>query len=358
MNWLLDLYVEYLICTDSYTTATEFSRLVDGEVSHDQMTRCLSKKEYASSDLWIEAKPLCRAVEEEDGVLGVDDTVEEKPYTDENLIVQWYWSSKDNRHVKGINIVSAVYVSNKGSVPIGFEVVRKDTEIIDKKTGKKKKKASISKQMHYQQLIKRAVENNVNFKYVTNDTWYTTTENMNLVAFYKKHFVMAFPANRKVALSEADRAAGKFVRIDSLELEEGTVVWLSGFESPIRLVRCLFKDEKEVTHTLYLGSSNIELADEQIKAIYKKRWKSETYHQSLKDNASLDKSPTKIPTTQINHIFASICAFIRIERLSLATKKAHRGLKDKLRLAAIKNAREEFRRLERKFLGQTHAAPA
>jgi hypothetical protein len=358
VNWLLDLYVEYLICTDSYTTSTEFSRLMNNEISHDQMTRCLSKREYTSSDLWIEAKPLCKAIEAEDGILALDDTVEEKPYTDKNLIVEHYWSSKDNRHVKGINIVSALYVSDKGSVPVGFEIVRKDTEVIDKKTGKKKKKASISKQMHYQQLIKRAVENNVNFKYVTNDTWYTTVENMNLVLSYKKHFVMAFPANRRVALSEADRAAGKFVRIDSLELEEGTVVWLPGFEFPIRLVRCLFKDDKEVTHTLYLGSSDTGLTDEQITVIYKKRWKIETYHQSLKDNASLDKSPTKTPTTQINHIFASLCAFIRIERLSLATKKAHRGLKDKLRLAAIKNAREEFRRLERKFLSHAHTAPA
>jgi len=40
------------------------------------------------------------------GVLILDDSIEEKPHTDENEIVAWAHSNAKGRHVKGINILS------------------------------------------------------------------------------------------------------------------------------------------------------------------------------------------------------------------------------------------------------------
>jgi hypothetical protein len=37
---------------------------------------------------------------------------------------------------------------------------------------------------------------------------------------------------------------------------------------------------------------------------YRKRWNVEPYHKSLKQNASLEKSPTHTVVTQTNHFFA------------------------------------------------------
>lgn len=65
---LLDLYSDYLLSSMGATTATGLSRLLDGAVSHDQITRFLSDKVKTSSDLWrvvkaqvrrIESEPLC-----------------------------------------------------------------------------------------------------------------------------------------------------------------------------------------------------------------------------------------------------------------------------------------------------------
>jgi hypothetical protein len=39
---LLDLYTDYLISSFGQTTATGLSQLLDGEVSHDQVTRFLA----------------------------------------------------------------------------------------------------------------------------------------------------------------------------------------------------------------------------------------------------------------------------------------------------------------------------
>jgi len=52
----LNLYADYLLSTFGATTATGLSAMVDGQVSHDQVTRVLSAKEYASKDLWLQVK--------------------------------------------------------------------------------------------------------------------------------------------------------------------------------------------------------------------------------------------------------------------------------------------------------------
>lgn len=49
---IFDLYTDYLITSFSYTTATGLSDLVDGAVSHDQITRFLSQHDLTSKELW------------------------------------------------------------------------------------------------------------------------------------------------------------------------------------------------------------------------------------------------------------------------------------------------------------------
>jgi len=40
-----------------------------------------------------------------------DDTIEEKPYTDENEIIAWHFDHCQNRIVKGVNILNCLYVA-------------------------------------------------------------------------------------------------------------------------------------------------------------------------------------------------------------------------------------------------------
>src|SRR3712207_2095628 len=79
---LLDLYTDYLVASFGATTATGLARLLDQAVSHDQITRFLAKRQFTSADLWQVVKPFVRQVQHPDGVLIIDDTIEEKPYTD------------------------------------------------------------------------------------------------------------------------------------------------------------------------------------------------------------------------------------------------------------------------------------
>jgi len=45
-----------------YATATGLSTLMEVEISHDQITRLLSKQEFTSKNLWKEVKPTVRLV--------------------------------------------------------------------------------------------------------------------------------------------------------------------------------------------------------------------------------------------------------------------------------------------------------
>lgn len=339
---MLDIYTDYLICSTSQTTATGLAKTTDGAISHDSITRFLSAREYTSKDLWMVAKPTVRKIESEDGVLIIDDSIAEKPYTDENEYIAYHHDHKENRSVKGINFVSSLYVSQEYSIPVSVSLVKKTKEII-KKNGKKSRKDPVTKQQRFRDLAFQAVQNDIKFKYILTDTWFSSVENMKYMKLdLKKHFIMPLKSNRKVARSEADQTIGTFVKIEDLDLGKGINVWLEDLPFVVRLVRVVFKNEDESVGILYLITSDLELSDNQVLAIYKKRWKVETYHKSLKSNASLTKSPTKTPKTQANHLFAAICAFIKLERISIPIAKNHFSLKDTIYIRGLKAAMKEW----------------
>lgn len=76
---LLELYTDYLMSSFSYTTATGLSVMAEGKISHDKVTRFLSSEDFTPSGLWELIKPTVREIESEEGIIIIDDTIEEKP---------------------------------------------------------------------------------------------------------------------------------------------------------------------------------------------------------------------------------------------------------------------------------------
>ena len=106
----------------------------------------------------------------------------------------------------------------------------------------------------------------------------------------------------------------------------------------------------------YLVTSDLTLDAVQIITIYQKRWKVEEYHRSLKQNASLAKSPTRTETTQTNHFVAALWSFVKIELLKVQTNKNHYQLKAQLYLAALQQAFQELHSLQSELSQQPLAA--
>jgi hypothetical protein len=69
MEQQLDIYTDYFLSSTGSTTATGLSRLLEGELSHDKISRLLSGQDFTSKDLWRHVKPLVRSHETEDACL-------------------------------------------------------------------------------------------------------------------------------------------------------------------------------------------------------------------------------------------------------------------------------------------------
>ena len=345
---IADLYSDYLLASFGATTATGLSELLEGEVSHDQVTRYLAGPTKTARDLWQTVKALVRDVQTAAGVLIIDDSIEEKPYTDENEIVCWHYDHSKDRLLKGINFLTALYSSKGVSVPVGFHLVAKTEKYIDAKTQKEKRRSPVSKNAVCHELIKQAVRNRISFRFVLFDVWFASAETMIFIK-QRQHrdFICPLKTNRKVALSRADKQQGRYVRVDTLELEAQATreVYLEGVDFPLVLVKQVFTNEDGSIGIRYLVSSDTTLSFADVTTTYHRRWGVECYHKSLKQNVSLAKSPTQTVTTQTNHFFAALCGFIKLERLKLKTQLNHFALKSKLYLNALHTAFSTLRTL-------------
>ncbi|MDR0287842.1 MAG: transposase [Clostridiales bacterium] len=343
----MDLYTDYLLSSFGQVTATGLSKLLEGSLSHDKITRLLSGHAYGSKELWQEVKPLVRDHESEDACLIFDDTIVSKPYTDENEIICWHWDHSKGRNEKGINLLTAFYHTQLPEetealrVPVAFECVKKTVHYCEIKTRKEKRQSPVTKNEMMRTILLQAIEKqHLKFRYVLSDSWFASSDNLLYIHKLQKYFVMDMKSNRLCMFATEDRNKGRWTSLDKLELqsEQPVKVWIKDLEIAVVLCKFVFTNKDGSTGEMYLVSNDLELSAEKFRTLYKKRWSVEEYHKSLKQNASLAKSPTRTVTTQTTHLFASLLAYVKLERLKFVYKLNHFALKAKLYLAALKMA--------------------
>jgi hypothetical protein len=365
---LLDLYTDYLVSAFGAVTSTGLSRMLDSAVSHDRISRMLSKREFTQQDYWKAIKRLVRRVESPHGVIKIDDTIEEKPHSTENSIICWHYDHSKDRNVKGINILNFVYQPYPGaqtdfSLPVAFEIVEKTEQFFDTKSGKLKRRSERGKNEIVRTRLRILSQlNKVKFQTVLWDTWYSSNENFEFVhKELKKTFICAIKSNRKVALTWQDKLQGKFLKISELQWHEvdSRIVYLQGLDFPLLLTKQVFTNKDGSSGALHIVSNDLNLTPPELFHTYGKRWGVEVFHRSLKQNVGLEKSPTKFEVTQKNHVFASMLAWIKLEVLSLKNQSNHYGFKTKLYVKALKAAFCELQQLKQvcKTLAQPELIP-
>ena len=344
---LVDLYTDYLIATSGSATATELSDILDNTISHDKFTRMLKEEAFDARYLWKRVKKVVREIEDEDGCLIVDDTIVEKEWTDENEIVCYHYDHTKGKSVKGFNILNMLYYNKDISIPIGFEVIKK-TEVFIDKDGKRKRRSDKTKNELLREMIAKAINNRVKFRYILADSWFSSKENFEFIDKKGKHFIMALKSNRLFALSKEDKYRGNFIPVDTIELKDKEAIkgYIKGYDKEVSLVRRVFTNKDGNIATLNLICSDTSLQGKDVVTIYQRRWKVEEYHKSLKSNASLSKSPTKRVVTQISHLVMSMVAVFKLECLKIKQHLNHFALKSKIMLKANLMAMKEIRRMQ------------
>lgn len=332
---MLDIYTDYLISSFSYTTATGLSKALSGVISHDKITRFLAADDYDSKQLWKLVKPTIREIESAEGIFIVDDTIEEKPYTDENDLITWHFDHTFGRNVKGVNILSLLYNNKDMILPVSFQPIQKTEKYTDKKTGKERRKSVKTKNEYFREMAKVAViDNQIKCRWFVADVWFSSNDNMEYIKFdLKKDFIMPIKTNRLICYTPEEKRKGQFQRVDQLNITEDKTqqIYIKELPFPVQLVKQVFKNKDGSQGIIYLVCSDLTI---------------EEYHKSIKSNTNLAKSPTRTIRTQQNHFFASIYAYCKLEFLKSKTKLNHFAFKTKLYVQALRASMIELQRLK------------
>jgi hypothetical protein len=205
------------------------------------------------------------------------------------------------------------------------------------KKGSKQWQAKKTKNELFQHMAERLTRSR-QVDYMLSDSWYSSKDNMRYVFEQcETHFIMALKSNRTCAHSDKDLKATNFKPLEELKLGKRAVkLYLKGLDFPVLVVKKVFKNEDNSSGTLYLATSDLELSYEDILTLYKRRWKIEEYHKSMKSNCSLGKCQASSQTAQSSHFYCAALAYLLLEKTKAKEDKNHFTLKKELNIMQIK----------------------
>jgi hypothetical protein len=353
MQKLQDIYINFALSSFGKIEMTKLSKLTGS--SHDVFTKHLLLNSSLDDDkrLWGSIKPFLRDYEnKESGCILIDDMLMHKPWTKVNDIICWHYDHVSQRMEKGILMLNFHYTDATGiSIPLGYEIITKTEDKWSEEYQKNVKKSLYSKNEIMQDKLHILHFNNeVKYKYILFDKWFASTKNLVFIEeTLNKKFVCPIKSNRKIALTIEEKNNGKYVNISTIDIEDGSsrLIYLEGYEKPLRLIKQVVKngDDGESIY-LYLVTNDINLSFDEVLEIYKRRWKIEEYHKSLKQNLHIEHSPTKVETSQRNHIYLAVCGFIKLEKLRLNYKMNHFAIKEKIYIEALRSAYQKVQELQ------------
>ncbi len=161
-------YINFVIATPKQLTATEAERVQPesrNAPAHDAFTRLLTRLEPDAETLWAESQTQVNLTE---GILLLDDSTLDKPYSARNDLVYRHYSGKHGEVVSGINLITLLWTDGDRAVPCDYRIFDKDTN------GK-------TKNDHFSEMVMTAHERGFAPRMVCFDSWYCSLENLKLI---------------------------------------------------------------------------------------------------------------------------------------------------------------------------------
>lgn len=292
-------YIEYLLSTPINYTCSNLSEHLEN-VSHDSVTDFLQNSKFTPKDLWELVKD--RIDDNEEAFLLVDDSVQNKQYSNAIETVKLQYSGNEHGLVKGIGLVNLVHTN--GSLgdfyPVNYRVYNPDSD------GK-------SKNDHFQEMFRQANEKQeIRARNIAFDSWYASAENLKLVHRSGWTFYTNLKSNRKVSITKEtgyqdlaeiewtheELISGKLVRIKEVPF------WLKLF----KLVDINDNIEWVITNKLVEDFTRLRA----IQAT-QVRWQVEEFHRSFKQLTGSEKCQCRKERSQRNHLACCYAAWVAIK---------------------------------------------
>ena len=303
-------YINFLLASQGRFTCTEAARSQPEErlrrPSHDAFTRLLVRTPQDTGALWMEAETI---VSRQSGVLVLDDTTLDKPYSKRIPLVTDHWSGKHHRVVRGINLITLLWTD-------GAKLVPTDYRIYDKPFGGK------TKNEHFRDMLYAAAEERgFNPDYAVFDSWYTGLDNLKQLRGMNWRWFTRLKENRLVTTTtttiivvDTDGSAG-FKAVSGIEIpRQGRVVQLKGY-GPIKVFRTVRDSDGMVQ---YWATDDLEMDAEKRDELESMGWGIEVYHRGIKQCCGIEKAQTRTERSQRAHVLLSLRAFLRLEANRLA----------------------------------------
>ena len=252
------------------------------------------------------------------GFLVFDDSVMAKNFSRHIELVRRQYSGNAHGVIKGIGVVTCVYVNPQIDQ---FWII--DYRIYDPEGDGK------TKLDHMQDMLLNCVyQKGLDFWAVLMDTWYATKEVMLQIEKLGKIYYCPLKDNRQVDDSVGSKP---YQRVDSLEWtdtekQHGKVIKIKGFpaEHKVKVFRVVLSTQR----TDYVVTNDLAQNDTQAThTVCRLRWKIEQFHRETKQLTGLEGCQCRLARIVRNHIACAILVWVRLKQLAAQTAQTVYQLK-------------------------------
>ena len=302
-------YRQYLLSSQVNYTLTNLAEHLKS-FSHDTINRYLKVEKLTPRLLFEQVEPMLE--QDSKAYLIFDDTVLEKSFGPSIEVTRKQWSGNDKSVIRGIGVVSCVYVNPTTE---RFWVI--DYRIFDPDADGK------TKLDHVREMLSSVAHRGVPFERVLMDTWYATKDLMLLIEGMAKKYYCPLKSNRQVDDSGGEHLYQRVDRLDwsQEELKRGKLIKIKGFpkEHKVKLLRVVVHSRRTewiVTNDL-LSQDSVHEA-QKVRGV---RWKIEEFHRETKQLTGIEGCQCRTGRIQRNHIACAMLVWSRLKHLAYQSQR-------------------------------------
>ena len=302
-------YCQYLLVSQINYTLTNYAEHTE-KFSHDMANRYLAGDEIRPRLVWENVQS--QVVQTPYGFLVFDDTVIDKNYSHHIELVRRQYSGNAHSVIKGIGVVTCVYVNPKTDQ---FWIL--DYRIYDPDGDGK------TKLDHLQDMLLNCVyQKELAFWAVLMDTWYATKKIMLQIEKFDKIYYCPLKNNRQVDDSGGSQPYGRVDGLEWTEVEQrqGKVIKIKGFpaEHKVKVFRVVLSTQRtDYVVTNEIAQDHLEV----VRDVCGFRWKVEQFHRETKQLTGVEGCQCRKARMVRNHIGCAILVWVRLKQFAHETQQ-------------------------------------
>ena len=290
-------YIEYVIASPRKYSSSHLAEHL--EVSHDSVSDFLAQAKVRAGELWEQAKELID--NDEDGYVIVDDSVQDKRYSEKIELARYQWSGLEGKVIKGIGVVNLTHVnaSKDAFYPVDYRLYNPDDD-------------SKTKNQHFRDmLLKAKVDKGIKANKVLFDSWYSSVDNLKFIHRLGMIFYGAIKPNRLVSISkEAGYCKPSDLQWTEEALRHGIEVKLKELPFKVRLFKLVTQNGD--IGWMITNNSDSTLTTQVVQQENGVRWKIEQVHRNVKQLLGSEACQCRKGRFQRNHIGLVFQAWISL----------------------------------------------